>query len=77
MPALGSKIYCCETTVRMEFECPGCGSIHALNVDEDRRPRWSLNRDGDKPTFSPSVLVTTTQRGVQQICHSFVTDGRI
>lgn len=37
---------------RHAFRCPGCGDVHALNNT------WAFNNDYDKPTFSPSVLVT-------------------
>ena len=33
--------------------CPGCQCAHGVN------DRWSFNGDMDKPTFSPSILVTT------------------
>jgi len=53
---------------------------------------WQFNGDYDKPTFSPSVLVTYEhwvppatpenlnpgpQTKVKDICHSFVRDGQI
>lgn len=55
--------------------------------------RWDWNGSLDRPTFSPSILVRydhwvppsteenpidpTCQVKVSDICHSFVTDGRI
>ena len=41
------------------FFCPGCKESHRLRVDSDKSPRWSWNGSLDKPTFGPSVLVTT------------------
>lgn len=40
------------------FECPGCGSPHAVRVGEIHSDRWTWNGNVNKPTFSPSVLVT-------------------
>jgi len=71
----------------LAFHCPGCGGEHVCNIGRDRRPRWSWNGDLDRPTLKPSVLVKTG-RAVDpnfqpepgdppEICHSFVTDGRI
>jgi len=35
------------------FWCPGCDAAHAIRSDV-----WTWNGDVNKPTFSPSVLVT-------------------
>jgi Family of unknown function (DUF6527) len=35
------------------YRCP-CGDTHAINAN-----RWAFNGDIERPTFSPSVLVTT------------------
>ena len=62
------------------FWCPGCKSAHAVNTSG---PRWNYNGNPDKPTFSPSILVTYdgVDAGHNDApparCHSFVTDGRI
>jgi len=40
---------------RWLFECPGCGCAHFINE------RWTFNGDVDKPTISPSILVTGRQ----------------
>lgn len=37
---------------RWLFECPGCGCAHFVNA------KWTFNGDVDKPTVSPSILVT-------------------
>ncbi len=69
-----------------KFYCPGCaqwdepdhGRLHQVHV-VDRT--WTFNGDMDKPTRSPSVLVTGEfwHDGVKREmrCHSFVRDGRI
>lgn len=37
------------------FWCPGCDQMHAIDVGPNG---WGFNGDYDKPTFTPSVLVT-------------------
>lgn len=75
---------------RIGFHCPGCKEIHQITVDGSRG--WSWNCDGDKPTVSPSILVTGKRRitdeegrrimGGERVeiddirCHSFVVDGQ-
>lgn len=62
------------------FNCPGCGSPHVVGTG------WQFNGDMERPTFSPSVLVTSVQHKLvgegevaahDGVCHSFITDGRI
>jgi hypothetical protein len=57
--------------------CLGCKEYHRIPSD-----RWQFNGDYDKPTFSPSVVVTsggvTDEEGVyydRQVCHSFIREG--
>lgn len=71
------------------FKCPGCQRNHgvrirALSSPGDRNgPGWEWNGDAERPTFSPSVLVTYNgaDAGVDgappAVCHSFVVDGQI
>jgi hypothetical protein len=65
------------------FNCPGCKNLHQVRVGDGPGPRWGYNGNADKPTFTPSVLVTYNgaDAGVDgapaRICHSYVTDGRI
>lgn len=40
-------------------ECPGCKELHFINVNTEVGPTWSFNQDLCKPTFSPSLNVTT------------------
>ena len=67
----------------LRFRCPGCNTIHAVRSSSDGRPNWSWNGSLDKPTLSPSVLVSYdgSDAGLNgappAICHSFVKDGRI
>lgn len=69
---------------RVVFWCPGCNSTHQVRVVGDGRPPplWSWNGNMVQPTFQPSIKVTTPWSRDEQdehddICHSFVTDGRI
>lgn len=74
---------------RLFFECPGCNMVHGISHGSGEGPRWGWNGDVEKPTFTPSVLVTwsepsdkpgefdDTSRDIEKVCHSFVTDGRI
>lgn len=73
---------------RLLFYCPGCESAHIVRVVGDEHPRWGYNDNPDRPTFTPSILVTYNgpdadtrdadgDRAPSRICHSFVTDGRI
>lgn len=72
---------------RLAFRCPGCDEAHHIQVGEGPGPRWGWNGDVDRPTFTPSVLVTSPANPdagpgfeewlTERRCHSFVTDGRI
>lgn len=76
---------------RVHFWCPGCDHVHGITYG-DPANCWTWNGDLERPTFSPSVLVTGVQwdpsegfhkpnhnvaPGAPTACHSFVTDGRI
>ena len=67
------------------FHCPGCGHAHTIDTNT-----WTWDGDLERPTFTPSVLVRShgyphgidpppgeVQVPAPQVCHSFVTDGRI
>ena len=69
------------------IECPACGHGHVYDS------RWTFNGDFDKPTFRASMLskyrhpkgysnenpapVGWQGEYVEEVCHSFVTDGMI
>lgn len=67
------------------FECPACEAPHGVNCGGGHGPVWSWDGDVNKPTFSPSVLVSYTQyltpekndNKKEHVCHSFVRGGRI
>lgn len=57
--------------------CPACKSAHSFDVG-----RWQFNGSMDKPTFSPSMLVTWSRKDSPNgpdiemgRCHSFLRDG--
>ena len=63
------------------FYCPGCQGVHGFSVDQ-----WTFNGDLNKPTVTPSILVTgyvhTDAAGYKYDsrevhCHSYITDGKI
>ena len=68
----------------VSFFCPGCTSAHTILTSAGG---WGFNGDAERPTFSPSVLVTheaVPEAGddfkewrTARACHSFVADGRI
>lgn len=64
-----------------QFYCPGCKLLHVVGVvsaPAHPAPIWDWNQSLDRPTLSPSVLVTEflgeTPRGR---CHTYVRDGQI
>jgi len=71
------------------FDCPGCGAFHAPCVRAgavDTRanglgPVWGWNNSMDAPTFTPSLLQrwpgVRGENTKDEVCHSFITDGRI
>jgi hypothetical protein len=71
------------------FWCPGYDHSHRVQIGQGPGPRWDWNGDVDKPTFTPSVLVTWNEpsdtagegadesKDVQKRCHTFVAGGVI
>lgn len=74
------------------FWCPGCDGCHVIYVGRPEgsgKPCWGYNGDPARPTFTPSILVTTGRKvdpayvpdpdfpDPPECCHSFVTDGQI
>ncbi len=58
MSSLGK--YLRKTSQGLAFWCTGCGYAHHIGVDGiglPSGPKWTWNKDVEKPTFSPSVLV--------------------
>lgn len=44
---------------QLRFFCPGCQENHVVSVHGEGRPNWTFNGDLERPTLSPSILVTT------------------
>jgi hypothetical protein len=66
------------------FQCPGCKGYHSLTIrvpgQQEVHPSWIFNGDFEKPTLQPSILSRRWRSGENNppdVCHSFVTDGRI
>ena len=63
--------------------CPGCDEHHAMPVTKPSNGdgvAWAFNGDEERPTITPSILVSSTSPKDGKIytkCHSFVTDGKI
>jgi len=88
-----SKLYKVENwkegMANVYFECLGCKMNHGVWTekwvkDHDANnnpiygPVWGFNNSMDKPTFTPSILVTIGHgEKPSDICHSFVRDGMI
>lgn len=54
------------------FQCPGCCGAHFITT-KGERPLWQWNGDLERPTVTPSILVTLA--GAR--CHLFIRDGNI
>ena len=82
MGALGLKLRTAEGGY-VVFFCPGCDGGHVLRIGDGPHPRWTFDGNAERPTFSPSVLVTYGGADAGKddappaVCHSFVRDGRI
>lgn len=89
MAAIGTKLRSADGG-HLLFWCPGCDGMHMVRTGSHG---WGWNGCGDRPTFSPSVLVNGHRRMTDAeharamagetidlpatVCHSFVTAGRI
>lgn len=57
--------------------CPGCDIYHELITHQKpNRPCWQFDGNLDKPTFSPSLLVTWSWKDEPRRCHSFIRAGK-
>jgi hypothetical protein len=71
------------------FFCPGCNEHHGIitNRGATGGPVWDFNGDLDRPTVSPSILVTWPANPdaseefkewrTERRCHSFIREGKI
>ena len=58
MAQISSKLRSLEGGQVM-FWCPGCNESHEVRVDGSMRPNWGYNGNPERPTFTPSILVTS------------------
>ena len=75
------------TDNRLTWWCPGCNDAHSIQHGEGPRPRWGWNGNAERPSFTPSVLVTYgavpdaeeefKEWRTERRCHSFVVDGKM
>ncbi len=64
------------------FYCPGCKMQHGVWINPDKNDigaSWGWNGDLEKPTITPSILVTmgTDDPAIKLRCHSYVRNGMI
>lgn len=64
------------------YYCPGCKGTHSLNISKTSKPSWTYNGNPERPTFTPSVLVTChwsehDPTMTDFTCHAFIVDGII
>lgn len=61
------------------MKCPGCNIIHGVHVVDNLNSSsvWGFNDDLEKPTFTPSILVTWDhgENREPRRCHSFIREG--
>ena len=86
MPKLRPFTYYQQSEViGYHFFCPGCKSAHSVYTAphgvENKGPVWGFNGSMDKPTFSPSLLMSAVPAhdewpGIPR-CHLFIRDGQI
>ena len=62
---------------RMCFKCPGCNRTHQIPTKGPAA--WGFNGDMNSPTITPSILATWDMgpNTFKNVCHSFVTNGKI
>ena len=60
------------------MHCPGCDHMHIVWTNRPDAPQWKWNGSFEKPTFSPSLLLTAPYHGdpKRRRCHSFIREGR-
>ena len=71
MKVMSTKLWLSAPGLIMHW-CPGCKSIHMINVDKPNLngAKWAFNGDYECPTFTPSINIVGH-------CHYFITAGNI
>lgn len=56
------------------LKCPGCKNWHTIYTRKIKnRPAWRFDNNLEKPTFTPSLLLTYHDK---RRCHSFIRNGQ-
>ena len=71
----------------LQFYCQGCKTYHSVVIKRPKEgigaegPIWGWNKDMEKPTFTPSVLVRwydgPKEDRTNFRCHMYVRNGQI
>jgi hypothetical protein len=87
MSAVSSKLrrWVGDGQAGYSYWCQGCGSLHSVRTEGPNS--WGFNGNVERPTFTPSVLVTYPANPdadekfkewrTERRCHTFVTDGTV
>lgn len=67
------------THIRLAMPCPMSDRVLPVIIKGDRKntPCWTWNGDTEKPSLKPSILSRIETSKSLEICHSFVTDGKV
>lgn len=65
---------------RYLFQCPGCECAHFVDTDPSAGINWTFNSNIEKPTLSPSIIVSygpneNKPENRPDVCHFFIKDG--
>ena len=66
---------CLDGVDGVVFHCPACDATHQVVLSGPTH--WAVSGLPDRPTFWPSIKVTKPSLLGDDVCHSFVTLGRI
>ena len=70
-----TKLRCLSGADGVVFHCPACNATHQVTLAGPTH--WTIDGPPDHPTLWPSVLVTKPGLLGDEICHLFMTRGRI
>ena len=61
------------------FQCPACNHTHQYQTKapQTNGAEWEFNGNHNKPSFQPSLKVTTGFEEGDHICHLHLTDGKL
>ncbi len=70
------RVYEHEGMVVYAFRCLGCDDAHHVRLEGPQA--WQWNKSFEAPTIQPSILVNRGRSNpTAEVCHSYVTDGKI